>query len=186
MLRRKAIIAILFVFILLMSFGGYLAYRSTRHILDWSVSSVSERFQYYINGRMEPNCLEVKICVTNLTASDVCIDWNRDESEFKINGVWVKSDVTAGMAYIGPHDSVVFPTYVPRTTQAIRYKFNYEDSPLWSTANDFLLVHNLHFFDGRLDILMKYNRKIPAHWNQLNIEASLLDLNKTNSTDGKF
>jgi hypothetical protein len=136
--KIKIIFGALFIAIPLALSVGYLIKRSNQHILDWGVTDVSERFQYWINGRMEPNCLEAEICVTNLTSGDVIIDWNRDESEFEINGGWVKNDTIAGRAYIAPHESITFPVSVPQKTQAIHYRLHYEDGPLWSTINDFL------------------------------------------------
>jgi hypothetical protein len=184
--KIKIIFGALFIAIPLALSVGYLIKRSNQHILDWGVTDVSERFQYWINGRMEPNCLEAEICVTNLTSGDVIIDWNRDESEFEINGGWVKNDTIAGRAYIAPHESITFPVSVPQKTQAIHYRLHYEDGPLWSTINDFLQDHKIYLSDSVFGIIMKYDRKMPAHWKQLDIEVNLSDLNKTNSSGGKF
>ena len=186
MQRRKIIVVTLVIIILLAGFIGYLIERSTKHILDWKVTDISERDQNWINGQMELNCLEVEICVTNLTSSEACIDWNRDESEFEINGIWVKNQEIAGRAYVGPNDSMTFPVFVPQKTQALHYRMHYEDNPVWSTTDEFLRGHNIYLSESVFETLMKYDRKMPAHWKQLDIEVRLPDLNKTNSTGRKL
>ena len=186
MRRHKTIFEIFFAAMLLVGVVGCSTERSTRHILNWQVTGVSERFQYWINDQMESNCLKVDICITNLTSSEACIDYARDESEFEINGIWVKNDTTAGRAYIAPHESIAFPVFVPQKTQALRYRLHFEDSPFWSTADGFLRSHKINLSDNTFGTLMKYDRKMPAHWKRLDIEVNLSDLNKTNSVGGKF
>ncbi|MBM4095065.1 MAG: hypothetical protein FJ276_37500 [Planctomycetes bacterium] len=122
---------------------------------------------------MEQHCWRVEIEVTNLSSSEVIVDWNRDESAFQIGGRWENLGIAALMPYLGPSESRTFSVYVPQQAQACRLLMHYEHGPLWSKADQFLKDHGLYVPDRFFILGMKANKKLPGHFRCLDIEVKI-------------
>ena len=170
MRHRKVIVAV----ILLVLAAGLAVYGlPRRQVLAWKVVSIEPREQYWVRDHMEQHCWRVEIEVTNLSPSEIIVDWNRDESAFQIGGRWENLGTGALMPYLGPSESRTFSVYVPERAQACRLLMHYEQGPFWSKADQFLKDHGTYVPDKLFARGMKLNQKLPGHYRRLNIEVKI-------------
>lgn len=141
-------------------------------VLAWKVVDVQPHQYYYAVDRIQ-DCWRVDLAVSNLTASEVIVDWNRDKSAFRVGGQWKDLGVGALMPYLPPEESKTFPIYVPQSAQACRILMYYEHGPLWSTIDRFLKDHKIYLPDVVMIPAMKFNKSLPGHFRRLMIEVKL-------------
>ena len=141
-------------------------------VLAWKILNVRPHQDYFAVDHIQ-DCWEVEIEVTNLTSDEVIVDWNRDRSAFQIGGRWEDLGIGALMPYLPPNESRTFPVYVPHQSQACRVLMHYEHGPLWSTVDDYFKSHNIYLSDGVMIPAMKFNKKLPGHFKELDIEVKL-------------
>jgi hypothetical protein len=171
MRHRKAIVGamLLILFAGLAIFGGWY---SKRPVLAWKVLSIRSIGSYWIRDSMQ-DCWCADIEVTNLTSSEVIVDWNQDKSAFQIDGHWEDLGIGALMPYLGPHEAATVPLIVPRRAQACRLLMHYEHGPLWSRADEFLKGRGVYLSDNYFIPAMRFNKKLPGHFRRLDIEVKL-------------
>jgi hypothetical protein len=145
---------------------------SNRPALSWRVVAVHPHQNYFAVDRIQ-ECWRVDIEVSNTTSDEVIVDWNRDKSAFKMGDRWENLGIAALMPYLPPNESRTFPVYVPQQAQACRLLMHYERGPLWSSVDGFLKGRNIYLSDRLFSVGMKWNRKFPGHFKQLEIEVTL-------------
>jgi hypothetical protein len=171
-MRRGKVIfgAVLFVLIAGLAILGILL---SGPVLAWKVVSVQPQGPYWVRDGMEAHCWCVKVEVTNLTPSEVIVDWNRDETAFEVAGQWESLGIAALMPHLGPHESRTFPLVIPQRAQACRLRMYYENGPLWSKADRFLRDHGIYVPDKFFIPGMKLNKKLPGHFRCLDIGVKI-------------
>ena len=138
----------------------------------WRVVAVRPHQNYYAVDRVQ-ECWRVDIEVSNTTPDEIIVDWNRDQSAFKIGDSWRDLGIGALMPYLRPNESGSFPVYVPQQAKACRLLMHYEHAPLWSTVDGFLKDHNVYLPDRLFAVGMKLNQRLPGHFKRLEIEVNL-------------
>ena len=180
MRHRKIIVGVvlLVLFAGLASLGVRLPMRSA---LAWKVSSIRPVGPYWIRNGMEPHCWEVVVVVSNLTSSEVVVDWHRDETAFQIDGQWEILGITALMPYLGPNEARGVGLIFPQRAQACRFLMHYELGPSWerwSRVDQFLKNHGLRMLPDKL-------LQISPHYRRLLIEVRVPDeTRKRHETSG--
>jgi hypothetical protein len=122
---------------------------------------------------MEPRCWRVEIEVTNLTSSEVIVDWNRDKTAFQVAGEWEDLGLAAMMPYLGPNASRTFSLTIPQRARACRIQMYYENGPIWSRVDKYLKNHGIYAPDKLFIPVMKLNKKMPGHFRRLDIEVTI-------------
>src|SRR4051812_39858957 len=142
MRRRKVNLgAMLLVLIMGLALFGML---SKKPALAWKVVSIQPTGPYWVRDSMEPHCWRVQIEVTNVTSSEVIVDWNRDKTAFQVAGQWEDLGLAAMMPSLGPNASRTFTLTMPHRAQACRIRMYYESSPLWSRVDEYLKNHGTY------------------------------------------
>jgi hypothetical protein len=171
MRRRRVILsAILLAPIVGIALLGILPKRPA---LAWRVVKVWPGGPAWVLDGMESNCWRVDIEVTNLTSSEIIVDWNRDETAFKVAGRWENLSIGALMPHLDPTESQSFSIVIPRRAQACRLQMYYERGPLWYETDGFLRDHGIFVPDAIIIPCMKLNKKLPGHFKRLNIEVEM-------------
>jgi hypothetical protein len=179
MLKRK-VIAVIFILVSALAVFCWVEL-SKRPVLTWKVVDVRPHQYYFAVDHMQ-DCWRVDIEVSNMTASEVIVDWNRDKSSFQVSGQWEDLGIAALMPYLAPNESLTFPVYVPQQAQACRVVMYYEHGPLWSRADQFLRNHDINLPDNLFALGMNFNKKLPGHYKQLVIEVKLPATTAPNAT----
>jgi|SRR5882672_8161267 len=179
-MRRRKIIISVALLALVAGLAIFCVELSRGPVLAWKVLSVRPTENYWVRDHMEQQCCRVEIEVSNITPSEVIVDWNRDETSFQIAGRWENLGISALMPYLGPNESRAFPVYVPRQAQACRLLMHYEHGPLWSRADQFLQKHNINLPLNLFTLGMNLDKKLPGHYKRLSIEVEIPSAGKTN------
>lgn len=122
---------------------------------------------------MESHCWRVDIEVSNLTSSEVIVNWNRDKTAFQVGGRWEDLGLSAMMPHLGPNDSRTFSLVIPQRAQACRVQMYYENGPLWFAADQFLKTHGIFASDKLFTPAIELNQKLPGHFKRLDIEVQI-------------
>lgn len=154
--------------------------QARKSVLTWRVAGISPISGYWVKDHLEPECWNVEVEVSNNVPDEVIVDWNRDQSAFKIEGQWQDLGTSALMPYVGPNDVKTFPIDIPRRAQACRVQMYYETGPLWSTIDTWLKDHEIYLPDAIMVPLMKLNKGMPGHFRRLTIEVELPRAGDTN------
>jgi hypothetical protein len=180
---RKVIGAI--VLILLVVLATFSVRLANRPVLAWKVLSVRAMGPYWIRDAMEEHCWCAYIEVTNLTSSEIIVDWNRDKSAFQVDGKWEDLGIAALMTHLGPNEAAQFRLIVPQRAKAGRLLMHYEHGPLWSKADEFFKGRGVYVSDKYFIPAMQLNKKLPGHFRRLEIEVKLPGMtSKVDETEG--
>ena len=173
MRRRKIIVGVtlLILFGALALFGVWSA---NRPVLVWKVSSIRPVGSYLPSGGVmephwEPHCWGAQVVVSNLTSSEVVVDWNRDETAFQIDGHWESLGISALMPYLGPNEARTVPLIFPQRAEACRFLMHYEHGPFMSKADQFLKRHRIYVPDKLFTLAMR----LTGHYKRLLIEVKV-------------
>jgi hypothetical protein len=172
-MRHRKVIVGAIVLILLAGLATFVVWLANRPVLAWKVLSVRAMGPYWIRDAMEEHCWCAYIEVTNLSSSEVIVDWNRDKSAFQVDGKWEDLGIAALMTYLGPNEAAQFQLTVPQRAQACRLLMHYERGPLWARADEFFKRRGVNVPDKYFIPAMTLNRKLPGHFRCLDIEVKL-------------
>ena len=172
MRRRKVItgLIVLFLFAGLMTLG---VWHAIRPVLAWKVLCIRATGPYWIQHAMEEHCWCAYVEVTNLTSGEIIVDWNRDKSEFQVDGHWEDLGIAALMPQLGPNEARTLRLIVPQRAQACRFLMHYEHNPLWSRADEFFKGRGVYVSDRYFIPAMNFNKNLPSHFRRLEIEVKL-------------
>ena len=152
MWHRKVLVGV----ILLVLFAGLViivVLLPKRSILAWKVSSIRPVGQYWIRDGMEPHCWGAQVVVSNLSSSEVIVDWRRDETAFQVDGQWESLGISALLTHLGPNEARTVPLVFPQRAQACRFLMHYELGPSWerwTRVDQFLKNHGLRMLPDKL------------------------------------
>ena len=170
MRNRKVIVGV--ILLVLLPGLAILGIRLPRRpILAWKVSSIRPVGPYSIRDGMEPHCWGARVVVSNLSSSEVIVDWRRDETAFQVDGRWESLGISALMPSLGPNESRTVSLIFPQRAQACRFLMHYELGPSWerwSRVDQFLKKHGLSMLPDKL-------LHISPHYRRLLIEVRVPD-----------
>ncbi len=180
MWHRRVLVGVIFL-VLFAGFGILVVLLPKTPTLAWKVSSIRPMGQYYIRDAMEPHCWSAQVVVSNLSSSEVIVDWRRDKTAFQVDGRWESLGIAALMPSLGPNESRTVSLIFPQRAQACRFLMHYELGPSWerwSRVDQFLKNHGLRMLPDKL-------LHISPHYRRLLIEVRVPDeTRKLHETSG--
>jgi len=130
MRRRKVIVGVILL-VLFAELAMFGVWSAKRPVLAWKVSSIRPVGQYWIKDGMEPHCWGAQVVVSNLSSSEVIVDWRRDETAFQVDGRWESLGISALLPQLGPNEARTVSLIFPQRAQACRFLMHYELGPSW-------------------------------------------------------
>jgi hypothetical protein len=171
-MQQRKVIAGVMPLVLVAGLAIFSVWCAKRPVLAWRVVDVRPRQYYFVVDYIQ-ECWRVDIEASNMTASEVIVDWHRDKTAFQIAGKWEDLGIEALMPYLEPNESRTFPVYVPQQAQACRLLMHYEHGPLWARADEFFRGRGVYLPDKYFMPAMMCNKRLPGHFRRLDIEVKL-------------
>jgi hypothetical protein len=179
MRHRKVLVGV--VLLVLFAWIAILVVLPNRPILAWKVARIRPVGQYWIRDGMEPHCWGAQVVVSNLSSSEVIVDWRRDETAFQVDGQWESLGISALLTHLDPNEARTVSLIFPQRAQACRFLMHYELGPSWerwSRVDQFLKNHGLRMLPDKL-------LQISPHYRRLLIEVRVPDeTRKRHETSG--